>query len=140
MHKHAPVLSVSPSASDHQALAKIMRTYGLIFMRASSLCGAKLRLQDHEFSLVICEHDLRPDSWKDLLVLVSAMAKPPLFIVTSQVADDHLWAEVLNWGVYDVLAKPFRNAEVIRTLSVAALHWEFRYNYPKPSRVKAAGA
>ena len=45
---------------------------------------------------------------------------PPMFIVTSRLADDALWAEVLNVGGYDLLLKPFRAEEVIRMVHVAA--------------------
>jgi DNA-binding response OmpR family regulator len=44
--------------------------------------------------------------------------------VTSRLADDRLWAEVLNIGGYDVLAKPFVPAEVFRTISLAWLNWK----------------
>ena len=47
------------------------------------------------------------------------MAEPPVVIVTSRIADDSLWAEVLNLGGYDVLAKPFREAELIWALESA---------------------
>jgi DNA-binding NtrC family response regulator len=39
---------------------------------------------------------------------------PPNLIVTSRLADDELWAEVLNLGGYDVLAQPFDPQEVYR--------------------------
>jgi DNA-binding response OmpR family regulator len=45
-------------------------------------------------------------------------------IVTSDLADDRLWAEALNLGAYDVLAKPFRAAEVFRTVSLAWRQWK----------------
>jgi FixJ family two-component response regulator len=44
-----------------------------------------------------------------------------MLIVTSRLADEHLWAEALNLGAYDVLAKPFDQEEVIRVLSSAWL-------------------
>ena len=43
-----------------------------------------------------------------------------MFIVTSRLADDALWAEVLNVGGYDLLLKPFRAEEVIRMVHAAA--------------------
>ena len=46
--------------------------------------------------------------------------------MTCRVADDHLWAEALNVGAYDVLAKPFDRREVTRTLSSAWLRWQQR--------------
>jgi FixJ family two-component response regulator len=44
--------------------------------------------------------------------------------VTSRLADEYLWAEVLNLGGYDVLAKPLDKQEVSRTLNLAWEHWE----------------
>ena len=50
------------------------------------------------------------------------MPAPPLLIVISQLADEHLWAEALNLGVYDVLAKPLDDIEIVRVLSLALNH------------------
>jgi len=36
----------------------------------------------------------------------------PFLVVTSRLADEYLWVEVLNLGEHDVLAKPFRAPEV----------------------------
>jgi len=44
-------------------------------------------------------------------------------IVTSDHAESSLWADVLNLGAYDVLAKPFDKSEVIRVISLAWLEW-----------------
>jgi len=45
-------------------------------------------------------------------------SKPPL-IVVDRLADDALWAEVLNLGGYDVLVKPFDEKEVLHVLTMA---------------------
>jgi len=44
-------------------------------------------------------------------------------------ADDALWAEVLNLGGYNVLAKPFDSREVFRVVGNAWLHWKNRGKY-----------
>jgi DNA-binding response OmpR family regulator len=54
------------------------------------------------------------------------LPEAPLLIVTSRLADEHLWAEVLNLGGYDVLMKPFDRLEVLRVISLAWLHWKER--------------
>jgi DNA-binding response OmpR family regulator len=43
-----------------------------------------------------------------------------MLIVCSLLADDRLWAEVLNIGGYDVLMKPFLPIEVTRVVRMAA--------------------
>jgi FixJ family two-component response regulator len=47
-------------------------------------------------------------------------------IVASRLADDHLWAEALNLGAWDVLAKPFDRREVFRSVKSAWQHWHNR--------------
>lgn len=71
-------------------------------------------------SVVICEHPLPDGSWKDVLRTVQAITTPPALIVTSRLADESLWAEVLNLGGEDVLALPLREQEV--TWAVRSAH------------------
>ena len=70
-------------------------------------------------SVVITEHDLAVYNWKDVVNAIDGLREPPLLIVISRLADDSLWAEALNLGVYDVLAKPLVQAEVVRALTSA---------------------
>ena len=39
---------------------------------------------------------------------------------------ERLWAEALNLGAYDVLAKPYDPTEVVRSVSLAWLQWTSR--------------
>ena len=120
MHKR--VLSLSPHAEDHAALADILQPWPLY--HAARLPTAMRLLRSHEIRIIVCERerDLPSYSWKDLIRAVAASPRPPLVIVTSRHADEHLWAEALNLGAYDVLAKPFVPAEVRRSVGIAFLH------------------
>jgi DNA-binding response OmpR family regulator len=66
---------------------------------------------------------LPPGSWKDVLEQVTILPDPPSLIVTSRLADERLWAEALNLGAYDVLAKPFDSAEAMRVIGAAWRAW-----------------
>jgi DNA-binding NtrC family response regulator len=81
-----------------------------------ALCRARI-------PLVVTERDLAPGSWRDILENILLLPDPPVLIVTSYLADDYLWAEALNLGAYDVLAKPFDASEVVRVLGSAWRHW-----------------
>ena len=70
--------------------------------------------------IVICDRDLPDGDWRQLWDILARYPSPPMFIVTSRLADDALWAEVLNVGGYDLLLKPFRAEEVIRMVHAAA--------------------
>jgi DNA-binding response OmpR family regulator len=137
------VLSVSPSQDDHEVLDRLLRRPKWEVHRALSLSSAVARLEKIRFPLVLCERDLLPGTWKEMLDRLRPMAQPPHLIVTSRLADDYLWAEALNIGAYDVVAKPFDQAGLTRILSSAWLHWRDRHvlegHSPKSARQAAAG-
>lgn len=94
-----------------------------LLKRATTLEAALTELRQVRVSIVVCERNLPPGSWKDLLTQASAMPDPPLVIVTSELANESLWAEALNLGAHDVLAKPLNAGEAVRVLGWAWLHW-----------------
>jgi DNA-binding NtrC family response regulator len=90
-------------------------------------------LKNRKVPLVICESDLGAATWRDFWAQAGALPDAPYLIVTSRLADEYLWAEALNLGAYDVLAKPFQPDEVIRAVSQAWLHRTYR-PAPRASR------
>ena len=76
-------------------------------------------LHAHSFNAVITEGSLANGrSWKDVLNEIHRMAAPPPLIVTDRLADERLWAEVLNLGAYDLISKPFVPREVLHVVHV----------------------
>ena len=75
-------------------------------------------LQTNKASVVLCEGE--DHSWKNVLDRLAGMDGPPRLIVMSRLADERLWAEVLNLGGYDVLAKPLDCEELRRVVGTAA--------------------
>lgn len=131
------LLSVSPVDGDHTALQSIFNdaarsapatsapaTSGWLLSQARTLASARTALERAMYSIVLCERDLEPGSWRELLQSTQRLAIPPFLIVTSRHADDYLWAEALNLGAYDVLAKPFCPSEVNRVVNLACLRWQ----------------
>jgi DNA-binding response OmpR family regulator len=92
-----------------------------------------LYLQEDRARVVLCEHALPDGNWKDMLDIARSHRFPPPVIVTSRLADDYLWAEVLNLGGYDVLATPLEPAEALRSISLAWQRWETHYKHARPT-------
>jgi DNA-binding NtrC family response regulator len=121
-HDQTTVLSVSGDSEDHTILERILDGQRFQISTVTS-CQEALEFLCHDrASVIFCDHSMKDGTWRDLLSRVSAGAEPPLVIVTSRLADDHLWAEVLNLGGWDVLAKPFRAPEVLHVLDTAFIH------------------
>lgn len=76
--------------------------------------------------VIVCERGLPDGTWRDVLDLAAWRPYPPPVIVTARLADEYLWAEVLNLGGYDVLAKPLNRDEALRVIGLAWDHWTSR--------------
>jgi len=117
------ILLVSPSEQDHSDLVPTCNRFGRTSV-AQTCAEATRELAAAEVGVIICEARLPDGSWKDVLELGQNQSRPPHLIVTSSVADEDFWSEVLNLGGYDVLAKPFRDDETTRVINFAAEHWQ----------------
>jgi len=115
-------LLISPAEEDHEIFGELFHRWGWPLEHAISIYSASLLLNENATSVVITERDLPVGNWKDVLEVMLGLPEPPLVIVISRLADEHLWAEALNLGVYDVLAKPLDDAEVLRVLTLAWTH------------------
>jgi DNA-binding response OmpR family regulator len=80
------------------------------------------QLEGQQFGIVVCECHLPDGAWTDVLRQISRQPEQPLLIVTSRLAGDFLWAEVLNLGGFDLLIKPFSRREVRHVLMTALTH------------------
>ena len=131
------VLAVSPFENDHESLRSIFNHSTWTLLHADRLSAASTALKREDIHVVVCERDLVPGTWKDLLQEVNGLAHPPSLIVTSRLADERLWAEALNLGAWDVLAKPFDPTEVLRSMKSGWQHWRYRIQLPS-LRVRVA--
>jgi DNA-binding NtrC family response regulator len=120
------ILSVSPLEEDHLSLQAIVGHSTWRLFDANGVAPALAVLQRHEISVILCERDLMPGTWTDLLENIRHLPHSPSLIVTSRLADESLWAEALNLGAYDVLAKPFDRSEVFRSVKTGWQNWHDR--------------
>ena len=114
-------LLISPAERDHEFIDKLFVEQGWTLFSARSLSSASILLRQENISVVLTERDLPAGNWRDVLEIANAVIRPPLVIVTSLHADEQLWAEALNLGAHDVLAKPFNQLEIVRVLNSAWL-------------------
>ena len=124
------ILSLSPHEQDHSPVKGLFGNSRWTVLTASNISTARALLQEHDTSVVVCECDLMPGTWIDMLNHIQAVSNPPVLIVTSRLADDRLWAEALNLGAYDVLSKRFDRTELLRSVRLAWEHWRRQVELP----------
>ena len=126
MAKSNAILLVSPLSTDHDSLQSIFRgsPWKLQGTWTASDRLKTIRRHHGELPVVICQHSLPDGDWKHLLTQMDKMAVQPSLIVCSRLADERLWAEVLNHGAFDLLlGAPFEPEEVLRVTASAWSAW-----------------
>jgi len=122
MNEHRAALLVSVPDEDPNLLGELFSQQGWTLYRAAGIDAALSYLRENFVPVLITERDLPFGNWKDLLRATLQLPRIPLLIVASRLADESLWAEVLNLGGYDVLCEPFQTKEVLWVLGSA---WQF---------------
>ena len=120
--KHAEVkpevvVEIIAAATDRRSLNELLRGAGWKSEVCDSLAAAMPLLS--AASVVMCDEKLADGNWRDVLSQLETLPASPALIVTSRLADERLWAEVLNLGAYDLLLAPFQEEEVLRTIEGA---------------------
>jgi PleD family two-component response regulator len=110
------ILSVSEYETDHTALRRILDNTHWRLTSVRTCREALDKLPYMGALVVFCECSLPDGAWKDILEVTLTLQERVPLVVTSAIADERLWSEVLNLGGYDVLAKPFVEDEVRRVL------------------------
>ena len=131
-------LLVGAEPESRLVMRDVFRDAGWRLYHASDRKQALGCLEQKLVQVVLTNADLPGWPWKQALQDLQRMAPPPQLVVTSRTADEFLWAEVLNWGAYDVLVEPFCRDEVERVVASARRHFEdFKEGY---GRAQAAAS
>jgi DNA-binding NtrC family response regulator len=117
------ILVVNGSREETGEFRRLLNGSDWALQAVASVAAAGEWLARNSTPVVLCESRLPDGDWKDILRLATEMNTHPNVVVTSRLADDRLWAEVLNLGGYDVLALPASAAEIYQTLSSACRNW-----------------
>jgi len=111
------LLFVSSYARDAHSLVRMLEDDSLKIVHARCLKGARNKLENGKFQVVVTEANLEDGTWLDLLQLTRELRMK--LVVTDPWANARFWTEAINLGAYDVLAQPFQETEVRRLIGSA---------------------
>ncbi len=111
------LLVMTASTSEAILVNEILLGTGWQLIVADNLEEAAVFVSTQPACIVLLDRDLAGVDWR---TAVRRLANGHCrVILASFVADDYLWEEVIHCGGYDVLAKPFREDEVIHMIQFA---------------------
>ena len=118
--KSVSILAVLPDEEDCRCLSNISRGSNWELRLERTVHEAVAVLSNLAFDAIITESRFADGRcWNELLHGLQSQINPPPLIVVDRCADEKLWAEALNLGAFDVLAKPFEAKEVLHVLEMA---------------------
>lgn len=115
------ILSISQTPEDHNTLRHLLNGGTCQIVTADTCASAWRLLRDERISIVVCDTELPDGTWRNILDYTQACVEKPFLIVASHIVDERLWAEVLNLGGFDLIAKPFAPPDARHVLETAYL-------------------
>jgi FixJ family two-component response regulator len=85
--------------------------------------------------VILFDRDWPAPDWRVTVERLAATPQGACIILTSGVADDYLWQELIRRGGYDILAKPLRTDDVARVLMLALSYWRATERPTVPSSI-----
>lgn len=114
------ILVVSPFSEDEEAIRLSLEEEHWGLAAVQSCDEARSLIRNHRQSLlVVCRDELPDGGWRDLIAELAVAGEKMELIVVSRCADEHLWAEVLNVGGFDLISTPLVPYEVQRVIRSA---------------------
>jgi two-component system, OmpR family, response regulator len=118
--KTSSLLIVCPFPEHHAIIERSLDPVHWRIHHAASCREAAAFLAGHHPAAIICEQHLPDGDWQDILRALRELRCNSALIVSSRVADDQLWAHVLNVGGFDVIGQPFDAVELTRVVESAS--------------------
>src|ERR1041385_7940971 len=101
------ILSVSPIEEDHAFIRNSIQgalTHhgedGWVLHTRHTVAAGRMLLRKKQIAVILCDCGSIPDAYRTMLESLTGLPQPAPLIVTSRLADDKLWVEVLNLGAF----------------------------------------
>jgi DNA-binding NtrC family response regulator len=97
----------------------VLAAVSLQVHHACTLAEAAVLLARTKARVLLAETQFRGGNWGDALGLLVQQPTRAVLVVAASHADDRLWAETINRGAFDLIARPFYGPEVCRIVGGA---------------------
>ena len=134
---HPRVLVVMP-AQRRLGLLPILEQSGMEVYVVGNFRDAQQKLADQSYDLLFVDAELPGVSWQHLVEFLCSSGKNCEVIVCSRCGDERLWAEVLQYGAYDLIPEPYDEREVAR-IAESAMDSHYLRRFGRSGAHPAAG-
>jgi AmiR/NasT family two-component response regulator len=119
-----PVIALIVSDHDREVLTRISYQESMEVHFAGSRVEAWDDMSRFSSPLILYDRDWPNAEWRTTVHSFATSTPRPCVILTSRVADEYLWQELIRSGGHDLLAKPLRAEDLTRALKLALSYWK----------------
>jgi len=120
----ASIVALLLNHEDRQALTSIADQESLQVHFAESRVEAWDAMTRLDSPVILYDRDWPGAEWRSTVQTFASSPQRSCVILASCVADDYLWQELIRYGGYDLLAKPFQTGDLRRALTLALSYWK----------------
>lgn len=117
------IIGLVASDEDRRLLAGVCNRNGWHLLYADTCEEARAALDKLKAPVILCDRDLPGKGWRETVEDLASSPHRACVILVSGVLDAYLWDEVVRTGGYDVLYKPLREDDVVRSVRLAWSYW-----------------
>jgi DNA-binding NtrC family response regulator len=118
------IVALVVSDHDREVLNRISTSEPLDVHFAESHVDAWEAMNRLNAPVILYDRDWPNSAWRTTVQALASAPHHSCVILASRVADDYLRQELVRFGGYDLLAKPFRADDVARALKLALSYWK----------------
>src|SRR5579864_7173507 len=123
---HRPVLLASSRQEDLQTLTALLQGAPWIPVRAATWRDALKVMGAISLPVMLCDRNLPGLEGPNGLAGLQGILRFPALLLLSDVTSSTLSEDVLRFGAFDVLSRPFSREILIPALEFARNYWEMR--------------
>jgi len=117
------VIALIVSEQDREVLTGISRQEAIDLYFPKTRVEAWDDMSRLSSPVILYDRDWPNAEWRTTVHSFATSPQRPCVILTSRVADEYLWQELIRWGGHDLVAKPLRPEDVSRSLKLALSYW-----------------
>ncbi len=117
------IVAILAAEHDRSVVLNLGWRYHWEVFFANTCEEARLLADELHPQILLMDRDLAGSGWRTAMSSIASSSSEPCILLVSRVIDDYLWNEVVYNGGYEVVAKPIREDEVLRSVRLAWCYW-----------------
>jgi DNA-binding NtrC family response regulator len=123
-HSHRiTIVALGVGDQDHEFLTRVSERHQWNLHFTDTCEEAWEALNQLKAPIILCDRDLPGTQWRDVVRMMASSSHGACAVLVSRVVDDYLWKEVIRGGGYDVLSKPLKEDDFVRSVRLAWSYW-----------------